>query len=256
MFFTLSKILGSLLNPMLWILGLLLAAILLKKWRNRLLITTAFLFYLLSNSAIIGLVSNAWDYKSIKIDEIQEPYDLGIVLSGYAVLDSDMANFSDLFHFGNNTNRLTQSIELYKMGKMKKIMISGGSGHLLGEKISEAIITEDFLIKMGVDENDILLETESRNTVENAVQSKLFLDDHLEKFERILLLTSPFHMRRSMMVFRKQGIQFTPFSVGNYSDKYHFQLSHLLPHPHNIPSWYSLMKEWTAMIVYRLLGYG
>lgn len=257
MFFALSKILGFLLNPLVWIMSLLLVGIFNKnsRSRQRCVIVATILFYIFSNDMTYGIISHQWDYKSITFEDISEPYDLGIVLTGYTTLDSDLANYQYFHHFGQNANRLTQSLELYKWGKIKKIMISGGSGDLTGEKISEGAKTKEFLLRMGVPERDILIEPQSRNTIENARSSKVFLDQHSEKYNSILLLTSAFHMRRSKMCFDGVGLVTTPFSLGNVSNSYNFHISHLLPNPAVLLEWYKLEREWAAIVVYYMLGY-
>jgi uncharacterized SAM-binding protein YcdF (DUF218 family) len=103
---------------------------------------------------------------------------------------------------------------LYKLGKIKKILISGGSGSLLYPDESESEDLYDFCMIAGVRKKDILLENQSRNTHENAIYSlKIIEEENIEG--KVLLITSAFHMRRSIGCFKKEKIQFDSFSTDN-----------------------------------------
>lgn len=81
----------------------------------------------------------------------------------------------------------------------KKIYISGGSP--LQNQESESSVYARELISLGVNSEDIIVEENSKNTNENA----LFIKQELEKngIKNIILITSAFHMKRSMFIFEK-----------------------------------------------------
>ena len=69
----------------------------------------------------------------------------------------------------------------------------------------------DFFIDAGIAPNRILIESDARNTYENAVLTKRLL--HPEPGTRWVLVTSAYHMPRSVGVFREAGYDVIPFPV-------------------------------------------
>lgn len=199
----------------------------------------------------------SWEERTIKVKEIQQPYDIGIVLGGYSKSTKRLLNNNRLLSLNSSANRLTQAIELYKLGKIKKILLSGGNGDVLHKGIAEATNTKQFLIRLGVPAIDILTEEKSRNTRENALFSKETLQTGTQnKDARLLLITSAFHMYRAEKCFKKVGLTTTPFSVDFHARRsFIFQPSNLVPSPRALEDWQLLIKEVVGTVVYWLRGY-
>lgn len=237
---------------------LLLAKFLKKeKWRKRSLTAGILLLLLFSNEYLSNLAMFAWEERTIKVKEIQQPYDIGIVLGGYSKSTNRLLNDNRLLYLNSGANRLTQAIELYKLGKIKKFLLTGGNGEVLNKGIAESINTKQFLIRLGVPTADILMETKSRNTHENALFSKEILKTATqEKDLNLLLITSAFHMYRAEKCFKKVGLITTPFSVDFHArNRFVFQPSDLVPSPKAIEDWQLLIKELVGTGVYWLRGY-
>lgn len=241
-----------------WILFFMLLAKLLKsiKWKKRSLIISILLFLFLSNGYISNRAIYYWEAVTISVKDIEEPYDIGILLSGYAKNTGDLLADDELFQLGGGANRLTQTIELYKLGKIKKILISGGAAYILEKSVSESENTKRFLMRLGIPEADILIETKSRNTYENALYTKEFLQKNgIEKNQRLLLITSAFHIFRAKKCFKKVGLKVTPFSVDFYAHSLVFHPEKFIPSTLAIDNWRLLIKEWVGILVYRMKGY-
>jgi uncharacterized SAM-binding protein YcdF (DUF218 family) len=86
------------------------------------------------------------------------------------------------------------------------IIISGGS--VFSGMAPEAPVIRRFLLDFGVMDDDILLESQSRDTNENALFSQRILTRY--GFKSPLLVTSAYHMRRSLQAFNKIGLEVTP----------------------------------------------
>ena len=99
--------------------------------------------------------------------------------------------------------RILKTAEYYKKYP-KKIYISGGSP--LQNQESESSVYARELISLGVNPNDIIIEENSKNTKENA----LFIKEKLSSVENknIILITSAFHMKRSVAIFQKNMQEF------------------------------------------------
>lgn len=67
---------------------------------------------------------------------------------------------------------------------------------------------KQFLMGLGVPSTKIILESESRNTYENGMFTRDKLKDM--KAKKVILVTSAWHMRRSMMTFRRMGVDVIP----------------------------------------------
>jgi len=125
---------------------------------------------------------------------------LGGTLSPPSIAGGD-ANLSSA------ADRLVYAAKLYALGKAPVILISGGSGG--GETSNaESVHAAALLAAWGVPASAILTETESVNTYENAVYSKLMLDQH--GLKTVLLVTSAMHMPRALATVQSAGIAATP----------------------------------------------
>ena len=130
------------------------------------------MFYLLCNSFVLDECMRVWEVPAFDENSIMEPYDAGIVLGGVISYDKVI----ERFQFYRQGDRLTQAIILYRKGKIKKIVFSGGAGALSEPEEKEGPRVKAFLLEMGIPEADILIEGESRNTRQNAMFTKELLD--------------------------------------------------------------------------------
>ncbi len=161
----------------------------------------------------------------------------------------------DRLQFQRGADRLLQAIELYKRGFIKKIIFTGGSGVIFHPDDKEGTYAKRYLLTLGIPETDFLIENESRNTHENAVLTKQLIDQKNIKGD-YLLITSAFHMRRSLGCFEKSGIIATPYSTDRYSGPRKFEFDHLfLPSVSALYNWNNLLKELVGFITYKIMGY-
>lgn len=106
---------------------------------------------------------------------------------------------------GLSTQRTLCGADLFAQGFAQRLVLAGGDGAIFGEGPREAIEMKKLAVRLGVPEDSILLEEQSRSTYENAVGVKRLLDG-----ASILLVTSASHMPRAVALFRKQGLDVTP----------------------------------------------
>ncbi len=252
MFFILSKILAFLLTPLFWIMVGLLWAILTKKQNRRrwILITVFIAFYFFSNKFIFNEVIRNWERPITKI-EANSTYDIGIVLGGFSSYDT----ISNRLFLNDSGDRIWQAVYLYKTEKLKKLLISGGSGSILHKKITEADKVYEYLIKIGIPKQDLLMDSKSRNTRENAVESAKILNASWPD-AHCLLITSAFHMRRSMGCYKKVHLDVTPYSTDFMSERRKWDPDNLLlPNPGSLTGWNKLIREIIGYYTYKVTGY-
>lgn len=253
MFFILSKVLNFLTNPLVFVFGLLIASALIKKkhWKKRFFWTAFSLLLFFSNDFIANEAMIAWEGKPTPYASIRKVYDWGIVLTGVTYNDREP---DDRVYFNHGADRVTHAIQLYKKGIVKKLIVTGGTGSLIAARRPEADEVFDVMVMAGIPASDILLERDSRNTHENAVNSKVMLDEDAGK--SYLLITSGFHMYRSLGCFKKAGLDTDAFRTDFYTHPRQWTPDVLLvPKANAISLWQKLFKEWTGIIAYKFAGY-
>ncbi len=146
----------------------------------------------------------------------------GIVVLG-GEINTDVSTERHTVALSNAGERLTKTAELSLLHPSARILLSGGSADLLSyEGKSEAAVARDLLVGIGVPYKRIELEERSRNTCENALESKAVARP--KPGETWLLVTSAFHMPRSVACFRAAGFPIIPYPVGyqaRESDRQH-----------------------------------
>ncbi len=256
MFFFLSKLLNFLVRPLNWIVALLVFAAFAKseRWRRRTFAAGLVLLWLLTNHAFFNLVVRGWEPPPVAAASIDPPAEVAIVLGGYSnpyILPSD-----DRYNFAWNANRLTQALELYFQGRVRRLLLSGGSGNPFDQSYSEAREVVRLLTLLGIPEQDLIVEGRSRNTHENAVRSKAVLDSLGLSSQKCLLITSAWHMPRALGCFRKAGLDVQPYPVDYMSERWRWTPSMWLwPNPMDLHRWTLLWNEWAGYVVYWLKGY-
>ena len=137
MFFILSKVLNFLTNPLLLVIVCFMFSIFLKnaKWKKRFFWTAFSLLIFFSNDFIVNEIMRGWEVEATPYQDIKKTYDWGIVLTGVTINDRQP---DDRVYFQHGADRVTHTVELYKKGIIKKIMISGGSGRLVALEKKEA----------------------------------------------------------------------------------------------------------------------
>jgi len=250
MFFILSKVLSFLVQPISWILVLLIWMIFSKSKavKKRLLISIICIAVLFSNLFLYQKFVTAWQTKPVTLSKGTQ-YSVGIVLGGFADFDINKRGY-----FSESADRFIQTEKLYHQGFIQKIIMTGGSGELINPEPKEAAFVKNELIASGISENDIMIENSSRNTFENAVFTKKILDS-LQLKAPYILITSATHMPRSLQVFRKAGI-----SVIAVPSDYHVINSHLsideiiIPKLKLLNDWGIIFHEIIGLKVYQLTG--
>jgi uncharacterized SAM-binding protein YcdF (DUF218 family) len=254
MFFFLSKTLNYLTMPLviICILFLLSWAFKNSRWRGRFFKIALLMLLLFSHDFITNEVVMLWELPATPISEIKKEYALGIVLTG--VTKGNMTP-DDRVYFQRGADRVTHALHLYQLGKIKKILISGGSGSLQERSRQEADEIADALKLMGVSSEDILIENKSRNTHESAEAVKVMLKDSISSAD-CLLITSAYHMRRSRACFTKSGWPTDTFTTDFLSHERKFTPDVLLvPRAESLLNWTIISREWVGMLAYEVMGY-
>lgn len=254
LFFILSKLAWGLLSPTnLIVLLFTLATILLflnrAKAAKRILLPTALLslsvlLYPLGDMLIYPLES-----RFSKPAELPESIDGIIVLGGGEELKLSLSWHTQ--ELGNGGDRYVAAAILAKQYPETQVIFSGGSGSLLFQGVNnEGSIAHILLTNLGVNKQRLIIESQSRNTFENFQLMKPLLPKSDGVY---LLVTSAFHMPRSVAIARKQGIEVIAYPVDYRSNtpQYRQWDFNLFEHLEVLePAW----REWIGLTVYYWTG--
>lgn len=255
MFFVLSKLLSFLIQPLFIVAVLLLLSLILKKPKlKRISLITGFsclLFF--SNDFIANEVIAMWELPTQVYSEMRT-YEAAILLTGVA--QHKNTGPTDRVYLYLGADRVNHTVELYKRGIIKKIIISGGISDTDYEGTPEAILLKNLMKVMSVPDSVIWLDPYSNNTHENAVNSKAMMDSLHLRPQDCLLVTSAFHMRRAVACFEKQDIAMDYFTCDFRARPRTFKFDILfIPKLEAVIIWQRLIKEWVGMLAYKIAGY-
>lgn len=253
-FFTISK-LGTVLLfplPIFFILSFFLILKTKTKQGKLRLFSIVLFLYLASNAYVANclLKSLEKDYPPMNLKEVPQS-EVAIVLGGMIQTISVHPGRPELT---DSVDRLTDAIRLYKAGKVKKILFTGGSGLLFTDAYREADLAKELFLGLGVPEKDLIWENNSRNTYENAIETKKLLIE--KKLNSAILITSAFHMKRAAGCFQKQNISFVAFPTDYRSTNLQSGAFELyIPSAGFLDQTTLSIKEWVGYFVYRAKSY-
>jgi len=160
-------------------------------------------------------------------------------------------------------DRVIFAAQLYKQGKAPHILLSGGNiAFLSSTSHNPSEDMRELLLLMGIPKDAIWLETQSRNTYENAIFSKKILQE--KNIDRILLVTSAMHMPRSVGLFERQGLDVIPapadFTLTQQGWQHlieptlETQMINLIPNTSNLSLTTRVIKEYLGILYYKARG--
>lgn len=156
--------------------------------------------WLLLLGIIVGICTLSfiiYQYKLVsQFDEkpsFAETADAGIVL-GAALWDDEPSPAL--------MERLEVARQLFADGKVSYLILSGGLGN---DRYTEAEAMKKYLVKQGVPENRLILESKSHNTKQNLENTKKILEE--SNLQTMTLITHDYHMTRALLYADKIGIQ-------------------------------------------------
>ena len=110
----------------------------------------------------------------------------------------------------NSSDRILHTARLYRAGKAPMIFLSGGNVFPEYHDKGESYYVAELLVEWGVDESAIEMETDSRSTHQNALNTRQYLERRGLISKKIILVTSSTHMPRAVATFRAAGINVIP----------------------------------------------
>lgn len=148
----------------------------------------------------------------------------------------------------SSLERLVGAVQLARKHHLP-IVITGGSGEPVPGAVREADAMADMAIRLGFPAKDIVIENRSRNTWENAEAVQKLLPG-----KTIILVTSAFHMRRSVAMFNKQGFSVLPAPAGYHSQTRRGSFTDYIPQADALATSSTAIAEYLSLSWYRMTG--
>lgn len=247
MIFIIKKLVTHcLLPPGIFIILLLLACIFLKRRLKLLAFLFALFIYILSigptKDLLLVPLENSFVVPSLEEVKTGDAY---VVLGG-GVYDNapDVDGKGTLS--GDALARVLTAYKLYSISK-KPVILSGG--RIFG-RTAEAEIAKRTLISFGVNEKDIIAESKSIDTYENALFVKEIADAH--RISRIVLVTSAYHMKRSHLLFSRRFRDIIPYPAGYLTSRTRYDVLSFLPGAAALADSSLALKEYMGIAFYRI----
>jgi len=202
MFFVLSKTLGFFAVPSnilisIGMVGLVLLCTRFQRLASWLIVTSLVLLAFVGLSPVGRMVMLPLEQRFPLWDPSGGPPDGIVVLGGTISPEVSLARRAVALN--DTAERITVTAELALRYPNAKIIFSGGTGSLFGGQPEAPFAVREFEA-LGIAHDRIIAEEQSRNTIENAVFSRLLAQP--KPGERWLLVTSAFHMPRAIAAFR------------------------------------------------------
>ncbi|MGQ0508091.1 MAG: YdcF family protein [Myxococcaceae bacterium] len=252
MFVLLSKTLDFLLSPLSWALLLMAAALLWRRHPRRLaglMGAAVFTLCFFSNPFVSNLLMRWTEASATSTFDARATYDAVIVLGGG--LDSVASQETGQAEFNAAAERLLAGYSLLKTGQARQLLLSGGNTFPVKGVRPESFFHARQLREWGIPDAQVHLEEQSRNTYENAVESKTVSAKN--SWRKLLLITSAAHMSRAEGCFRAAGLEVDTLSVDHRSTQRNGFA--LLPRAGNLAMTCDALRELAGRLVYRVRGY-
>jgi len=250
--FVLSKLMSAITQPMFWLaLWWFAALLMLNRWRiasvrilwSGLVILVLLGFQAAPNAVLRNLENRYPMQASENIDS-----HVGLIVLGGATGHSDIYQAHGQVPLGDAAERMTVPVALMRLHPKLQLVFSGGEGRLIATGVTEAELAKAFYQEQGVDMARVVLESGSRNTLENAQQLANILGERCD--EPWLLVTSAWHMPRAMAEFESVGCHVTAYPVdfrtGGTTSLTEYSLAH------SLVSWQTALHEWLGLLFYGL----
>ncbi|WMT71566.1 YdcF family protein [Bradyrhizobium sp. Ash2021] len=255
MFFVLSKTLGHMMLPANFLIGIGLVGLILLATRfaslgRKLAISALVLLAICAYSPLGNLLLYPLESRFPPWDAARGAPDGIIVLGGS--IDADLSAAHGTTVVRSSADRIIGAAALALRYPNARVVFSGGSASLISNDAREADYAGAVFESLGIAKSRLTMERRSRNTLENAEFSKALLAP--KEGERWLLVTSAYHMPRSVGLFRKAGFAVEPYPVdwrvGGRGDLFAFTDVAV----DGLGRTDLAVREWMGLIAYRATG--
>lgn len=180
------------------------------------------------------------------------PADLSCIIILGGAFENEVIATRGGMEFNQAADRFIEGLRLAQAHPAARILVSGGDGSFSGQYDGDAQTSVTFFSTFGIAPDRLIREDTSRTTFENAANTKQLLEAN--GLSNCALITSAFHMPRSMGLFRKLGITVIPWPV-DYRTSGKLTLAPDFSQPSlNAQLTTTAIREWAGLIAYYVGG--
>ena len=202
----LHKLLPLLLSPLVIVIALIFYGTIAR--RRKVTLVALALLYLASMPIVASGLFRVIEGPAYRLDPKSLPNaDAIVVLSGML---SRVDSPNGIVYEWGDPDRFFGGIELFKLSKSERLIFTAGTAPWYEKSEPEGVILRQVAKSMGVPEDSISLTDIVENTEDEAAAVRKLL---AKPGASVLLVTSAFHMPRSIQVFEKQGLRVIPYPV-------------------------------------------
>ncbi len=254
MFFGLSKIIWTMIQPLTFICLLGCAGLIARfRWprAGRGMMNAALCGLLVIALLPVGPALSAWwEYRYPPPRAMPSDAD-GIVVLGGA-LESYLSDKTGQITANGQIERMFCFVELARANPNAKLVFSGGSGDIMNPDAREAGDAQALFALMGLTGRDIVYEDQSRNTYENIMNTQKLVKP--ARAEKWIVTTSALHMPRTMGIFAKAGWKVEPYPCDYNTDGTARVLTSLPSAVGNVTALHAVFREFVGIMTYYLAG--
>lgn len=251
MLYLIKSIYIWLLPPGIFIVALLLLAIYLLRVKRRAAMLTTILaltLYICSTEYFGGMLIRSLEHQYYPPEEVK--VDVVVLLGGGAVSDIENVGVKGHLRSGAAARTLTAA----RLAKLYDLPILYTGGSIYASGASEAKIVAKIMSDFGIPADRVLLESESLNTTQSVRNIKNMLAER--GYKQPLVVTSAYHMPRSMEIFKRNDITAVPYPA-NYLTEHDNIISGNLffPSTSGLEMTATFIREYLGLIALNF-GYG
>ena len=239
MYYYLSKILGPILNPtnfLFIILVILLIYYLISKKKN--------IQKILSLNIFIIIIVSFFPLGSLGLKYLEKDF----------IFKKEYKDIKNIIVLSGSYDRIIPSISLAYQYPDAKIFYVGGNAYLVKNNDNDhSAIAKKFYHDLNFDMDRIVFIGKSRNTIENFNEIK----ELNLKYSETVLITSAYHMKRSIMIAEKQGVKIKPYPVNPISRSTISYLNsyQIFDVASNLSKFNTFLREILGIIVFKITSY-
>ncbi len=192
-----------------------------------------------------------YPWQRLRLEKVENAEAIVVLSGGGAyTLENDI----DLVDW-NDYDRFIAGINLFKNQKATKIIFTDGDLYNENKFFLEGDIYTNEAIKLGVPSKSILRTGKVFKTLDEARVIKTSFSNLFNDNNKIILVTSAFHMTRAKKIFERNNFHVIPYPVDfkfDYSKKGEFKrLANYIPSPQSISNTSRVFREYLGRIVYK-----
>lgn len=222
-----------------------------KPRRLRWLVIPFVALWVLSTEAAAHLILGSLEWRHPPL--VQRPDDVGaIVILGASIIEPGGYPINAQLE-PISMVRTSQGATFYHQGSPCLVITSAGPPPSGPNEPTCAGRMADYLVELGVPEENVVAEGRSRTTHENAVESAKLLRE--KGITKIVVVTDAVHLPRSVACFRKQGFEVIPGGTYYKATGWRWELDRFIPQGEALHSVHRVSHEWIGILYYWVRGY-